>query len=82
MGVIPTHELANSTSPFADAAGAMFGGAWTKVFALVAMAATFGALNGWIMLQGRVPLAAAEDGLFPSIFAKVHGKNRTPSGAL
>ena len=29
------------------------------------MVATFGALNGWILLQGRVPLAAAEDGLFP-----------------
>lgn len=78
MGVIPTGTLATSTSPFADAAGAMFGGAWNKVFALVAIAATFGALNGWILLQGRVPLAAAEDGLFPSIFARVHGRNRTP----
>ncbi len=82
MGIIPAHTLANSTSPFADAAGVMFGGAWNKVFALVAMAATFGALNGWIMLQGRVPLAAAEDGLFPSIFARVHGKNRTPVAGL
>lgn len=78
MGMIPTHTLASSTSPFAAAAGVMFGGAWNKVFALVAMAATFGALNGWIMLQGRVPLAAAEDGVFPSFFARVHGRNRTP----
>jgi amino acid transporter len=31
-----------------------------KVIAAVAMISTFGALNGWIMLQGRVPLAAAE----------------------
>ena len=30
------------------------------------------------MLQGRVPLAAAEDGMFPAPFAKVHGKRRTP----
>ena len=35
------------------------------MIALVAMVSTFGALNGWILLQGRVPLAAAEDGLFP-----------------
>ena len=42
------------------------------------MVATFGALNGWIMLQGRVPLAAAEDGLFPAPFARVHGERRTP----
>jgi APA family basic amino acid/polyamine antiporter len=78
MGVIPTGELANSTSPFADAAGQMFGGSWVKVIALVALFSTFGALNGWILLQGRVPLAAAEDGLFPEQFAKVHGERRTP----
>jgi APA family basic amino acid/polyamine antiporter len=29
-------------------------------------------------LQSRVPLAAAEDGLLPPQFAKVHGKRRTP----
>lgn len=78
MGIIPTATLAESTSPFADAAGVAFGGGWDKVIALVALISTFGALNGWIMLQGRVPLAAAEDGMFPAAFAKVHGKRRTP----
>ena len=52
MGVVPQGELAASSSPFALAAGEMFGGGWDKVIALVAMVATFGALNGWIMLQG------------------------------
>jgi basic amino acid/polyamine antiporter, APA family len=78
IGIIPTNELAQSTAPFAAAAGEIFGGSWDKVIALVAMAATFGALNGWILIQGRVPLAAAEDGLFPKQFAKVHGKRGTP----
>ena len=78
MGVMPTSELAGSTSPFADAAGVIFGGGWDKVIAVVAMISTAGALNGWILLQGRVPLAAAEDGMFPAPFAKVHGKRRTP----
>jgi APA family basic amino acid/polyamine antiporter len=81
MGIIPAHTLATSTSPFADAAGQAFGGSWDKIIALVALVAlvaTFGALNGWILLQGRVPLAAAEDGLFPKEFAKVHGERRTP----
>jgi len=78
MGAVPGHELANSSSPFAAAAGAMFGGSWDKVIALVALVATFGALNGWILLQGRVPLAAAEDGVFPKQFARVHGERRTP----
>ena len=56
----------------------IFGGGWDKVIAAVAMVSTLGALNGWILLQGRVPLAAAEDGLFPRAFARVHGKRRTP----
>jgi APA family basic amino acid/polyamine antiporter len=78
MGILPTKELAGSTSPFADAAGVAFGGGWTKVIALVALVSSFGALNGWILLQGRVPLAAAQDGLFPKAFARVHGKQGTP----
>jgi len=78
MGIIPATQLAGSTGPFADAAGEIFGGGWDKVIAAVAMISTLGALNGWILLRGRVPLAAAEDGLFPSAFAKVHGERRTP----
>lgn len=78
MGVIPAGTLAESTSPFADAAGQMFGGGWGKVVALVALISTFGALNGWTLLTARVPLAAAEDGLFPESFARVSGKRRTP----
>ena len=78
MGIIPTGDLAASSSPFALAAGEMFGGSWDKVIAVVAMVSTFGALNGWIILQGRVPMAAAEDGLFPEQFAKVSGERKTP----
>jgi APA family basic amino acid/polyamine antiporter len=79
FGMIPTHELAHSNSPFADAANVIFGGTWGgKAIAVVAMISTFGALNGWTLLQGRVPLAAAEDGLFPRRFARVHGRSGTP----
>lgn len=78
MGIIPNADLAKSTSPFADAAQAIFGSWGGSAIALVAMISAFGALNGWILLQGRVPLAAAQDGLFPKAFAKVHGKRGTP----
>jgi APA family basic amino acid/polyamine antiporter len=78
MGILPATELAKSSSPFADAAGVAFGGGWDKAIAAVAMVSAFGALNGWILLQGRVPLAAAQDGLFPAAFARVHGKRATP----
>jgi APA family basic amino acid/polyamine antiporter len=49
-----------------------------KIVAAVAMISTFGALNGWILIQGRVPLAAAQDGLFPKQFAQVSGTRKTP----
>ena len=83
MGVIPAATLAHSNAPFADAARQMFGASVlgvspAKLIAAVAMISTFGALNGWIMIQGRVPLAAAEDGLFPRAFAQVSGSRKTP----
>jgi APA family basic amino acid/polyamine antiporter len=56
----------------------MFGGGWDKAVAAVAIVSTLGALNGWILLQGRVPLAAADDGLFPRQFSQVSGTRGTP----
>ena len=83
VGVMSQAALAGSSAPFADAANAMWGGTflgltWGKWISLVAIAATLGALNGWIMLTARVSLAAANDGLFPRPFARVDGKRATP----
>jgi APA family basic amino acid/polyamine antiporter len=78
MGIVPLAALRDSTAPFADAATQVFGGAfWGKVVALVVMISTFGALNGWILLQGRVPFAASRDGLFPRVFGKL-SRSGTP----
>jgi APA family basic amino acid/polyamine antiporter len=75
MGVIPPDRLASSTAPFADAASHMWG-AWTaRVVAAGAVISCFGALNGWILLQGQLPMAAAMDGLMPRLFAR-----RSPRG--
>jgi basic amino acid/polyamine antiporter, APA family len=79
FGMIASSTLARSTSPFADGANVIFGGTWGgKAIAVVAMFSIFGVLNGWILLQGRVALGAAEDGLFPKQFARVDEKRRTP----
>ena len=55
--------------PFADAAAEMFGGWAGDVVAIGAIVSAFGALNGWILLQGQIPMAAARDRLFPAAFA-------------
>ena len=82
IGVLPLARLAESTSPFAAAAAEMFGGTWGKVVAAVALISTFGCLNGWILIQGRIPMAAANDGLFPARFSRLHGRRGTPVFAL
>jgi APA family basic amino acid/polyamine antiporter len=77
MGVLPADTLASSNAPFADAARAMFGSWAGTAVAAGAVISTFGCLNGWILLQGQVPRAAARDRLFPAAFARL-SPNGTP----
>ncbi len=78
MGQLAPRALADSGAPFADAAKGIFGGGWpADVITICALVATFGALNGWILLQGQVPLAAARDRLFPKPFART-SRNGSP----
>ncbi|HEX5616091.1 MAG TPA: amino acid permease [Acidimicrobiia bacterium] len=70
FGVLGTEATAASTAPFADAAREMWGGWGGDVIGLAAIVSTFGCLNGWILLQGQIPMAAARDGLFPKPFTK------------
>jgi len=81
MSVVPIEALKSSTAPFADAAQA-FVGNWAG-FAVAAGAAVacFGALNGWILIAGQMPLAIAQDGLFPEAFGRVSARG-TPATAL
>ncbi|MFC1499659.1 amino acid permease [Candidatus Zixiibacteriota bacterium] len=81
MGVIPPAVLARSTAPFADAASLMWGGWAGYAVAAGAAISCFGALNGWILLQGQLPLAAESDGLFPRLFGRL-GRNGTPVAGL
>ncbi len=81
MGVIPPAELTGSNAPFADAASRMWGGWTAPAVAIGAMVSCFGALNGWILLQGRIPWAAARDGVFPSVLGRT-SRRGTPAVAL
>ncbi|MFA1541788.1 amino acid permease [Actinomadura monticuli] len=81
LGLVPAAALATSTAPFADAADAAFGGWAADLVAIGAATSAFGALNGWILLQGQIPYAAARDGLFPRIFARTTRRG-TPTVGL
>jgi APA family basic amino acid/polyamine antiporter len=82
MGMIPAAQLKTSVTPFADAAILIWGqGAQYWVSAGVAIAA-FGALNGYILIQGQLPAAIAKDKLFPSIFARKNSKGVPAIGVV
>lgn len=70
MGVMPGEQLAVSQAPFADAARLLWGEWGYYMVGLGAIIASFGALNGWCLMQGHIPAAAARDGLFPRRFSR------------
>jgi arginine:agmatine antiporter len=70
LGVVPREQLTGSVAPFADAASLMWG-AWAATAVSIAIViSSFGSLNGWTLLMGQVPMAAAQDRLFPALFAR------------
>jgi APA family basic amino acid/polyamine antiporter len=71
LGITSAQQLATSYAPFADAIRPLFGEAAAGIIAASAALSCFGTLNGWILLQGQVPLAAARDGLFPKAFGRI-----------
>ena len=72
FGILPSETLSKSTAPFSDAANAIFGGTWAGyVMAIAVIISGFGALNGWTMICAEMPLAAANDGLFPQQFKRI-----------
>jgi APA family basic amino acid/polyamine antiporter len=71
MGILPMKSLMHSTSPYADAARVMFGSLGSFLVAAGAVISCLGALNGWILLQAQIPMAAARDNLFPTRFARL-----------
>ena len=82
MSLVAPDALATSTAPFADAAGRLLGGAGGQIVAAGAAISCFGALNGWTLMAGQLPMAAAADGLFPSIFGQLSGRGTPARGMI
>jgi len=81
MGIIPAAELQTSAAPFAAAAERVLGGWASLLVAAGAVISCFGALNGWVLLQGRMPQVVAKDGLLPRWFA-AQNRRGAPANAL
>jgi APA family basic amino acid/polyamine antiporter len=77
FGLLPIEELKSSPAPFAEA-GKIIGGEYAGYFvAAGAIVSAIGALNGWTLMVGQLPMAAAKDNMFPRIFKK-ENKNEVP----
>jgi arginine:agmatine antiporter len=81
MGMIPNKALIASAAPFADAAKIAFGPLAGHIVAACAALGCLGSLAGWTLLVGQSAKAAADDGLFPNVFAKLNA-NGVPSSGL
>jgi APA family basic amino acid/polyamine antiporter len=82
MGILPLAALGSSTAPFADAGRQIWGSGAGSLIAAGAAISAFGALNGWILLQGQMPMAAARDGLFPAVFGRLSGRGTPVAGLV
>lgn len=68
--LLPAEVAANSPSPFADAIRPALGDAAGTLVTLFALISALGALNGWVLISGEVPLSMAEARVFPAWFGR------------
>jgi APA family basic amino acid/polyamine antiporter len=81
-GVLEPAALAKSTAPFADAARQLAGNDAAAIVALGAAVSCLGALNGWTLIVGQLPLAVANDGLFPRVFGRLSPAGTPATGMI
>lgn len=81
VGILPSAAMAESSAPFADAGRMIWGGWGGYLMGVGAIVSCFGALNGWILVQGQIPMAMARDGVFPALFARTR-PDGTPAVAI
>jgi basic amino acid/polyamine antiporter, APA family len=82
MGVVPGEQLVKSVAPFSDAARIMWGPWGATAISIAVILSAIGALNGWTLLMGQVPMAAARDGLFPPIFSRMSEQGVPATGVI
>lgn len=70
MGIIAPVELGHLSAPFSEVATRLFGAKFAFIIGISAIFSCLGCLNGWTLMLGQIPMAAARDGLFPPLFAK------------
>ena len=82
IGTVPTAELADSPRPIALAMARVVG-PWAAIaIGIVALGSNLATLNGWVLMAGRIPVTAAQDGLFFPALGRLHRRHATPHVAM
>ena len=79
---LPSTEISGSPSPLATAGLRVLGPAGQAFVTVGALISLLGVLNGWLLVTGRLPYAAARQRLAPALFGKIDPRTRTPAIAL
>ena len=82
FGLVPADQIAKSPAPFETAVAAAIGAGPALVMAFCAMVKAAGALGGWTLLTAESARAAAEDGLFTRMFARVDRRGIPVAGLV
>jgi basic amino acid/polyamine antiporter, APA family len=74
MGLVPREQLVHSVAPFSDAARVIWGNWGAAAISIAVILSAIGALNGWTLLMGQIPMAASRDDLFPPVFRRLSSR--------
>jgi APA family basic amino acid/polyamine antiporter len=78
----PNRELIGNVAPLAYAAERLVGPLGGQLIAVVALISILGVLNGWLLVTGRLPYAAATMGVAPARLGRLHPRFHTPAISL
>ena len=81
-GAMPNADVASSARPIAMVAERTAGTWAASLVGFSAIVAGIGTLNGWILMAGRIPVSASQDGLFFPGLARIHPRFGTPHVSL
>jgi putrescine:ornithine antiporter len=82
QGIVPNAELAASTGPFALAYEQMFNPTVGSIVMALAVLACLGSLLGWQFTLAQTGKSAADERMFPALFAKVNRMGAPIAGMI
>ncbi len=82
QGIVPNAELAASTGPFGLVYEHMFNPTVGRIILALAVLSCVGSLLGWQFTIAQTAKSAAEDRMFPTIFAKATSKGAPIPGMI